>query len=136
MYFWTHIHSVISVYLTGPICNIEKTPGRETDRLEEIDRTVTNFRTTYSRFTSLQCELCSPTQRRLTPASCSSLPHRYRCVRLEELQLRTKARSSQHLSVSPQPPKLNGDEHMKMLFCLIDCLWSSPFYLYNTFHIR
>ena len=50
------------------------------------------------RVSSVQCGLPSPAESSFTPESCRSLVLRSSFFRLEELELRTEARASQHSS--------------------------------------
>ena len=50
------------------------------------------------RVSSVQCGLPSPAESSFTPESCRSLVLRSSSLRLQELELRTEARASQHLS--------------------------------------
>ena len=47
---------------------------------------------------SVQCGIPSPAESSFTPESCRSLVLRSSSLRLEELELRTETRASQHLS--------------------------------------
>ena len=51
------------------------------------------------RVSSVQCGLPSPAESSFTPESCRKLVLRSSSLRLEEWELRTEARASQHLSV-------------------------------------
>ena len=59
------------------------------------------------RVSSVQCGLPSPAESSFTPESCRLLELRSSSLRLEELELRTEARASQHLSDRPQPMSLH-----------------------------
>ena len=62
------------------------------------------------RVSSVQYGLPSPAERSFTPESCRSLVLRSRSLRLEEFELRTEARASQHLSDQRQPFSLNTNK--------------------------
>ena len=69
--------------------------------------TVWTLSKTDLRVSSLQCGLPSPAESSFTPESCRSLELTSSSLRLQELELRTEARASQHLSDRRQPFSLH-----------------------------
>ena len=67
-------------------------------RYGTCDLTVSPLSKTDLRVSNVQCGLPSPAESRFTPESCRSLVLRSSSLRLEELELRTEARASQHVS--------------------------------------
>ena len=65
---------------------------------EPCGGTVCTLSPTDLRVSSLHCGLPSPAESSFTPESCRSLVLRSSSLRLEEVELRTEARASQHLS--------------------------------------
>ena len=65
---------------------------------EPCGGTVCTLSPTDLRVSSVQCGLPSPAESSFTPESCRSLVLRSSSLRLEELELRTETRASQHLS--------------------------------------
>ena len=71
------------------------------------------------RVSSVQCGLPSPAESSFTPESCRSLVFRSSSFRLEELELRTEARASQHLSDRWQAFILQTNKKNNMLGTVI-----------------
>ncbi|CAL8399535.1 unnamed protein product, partial [Boreogadus saida] len=63
----------------------------------------------------MQCVLPSPAESGFTPESCRSLILRSSSLRLEEWELRTEAKASQHLSVTDYSHSAVTHNERKML---------------------
>ena len=88
------------------------------------------------RLSSLQCGLPSPSESGFTPESCRSLLLRSSSIRLEELELRTEARASQHLQDRWQPFSLVNINTYFIFKRMTDSEKSSDYQLFFRTQLR